>query len=179
MRAHSSRRRLIGELITAAAFLALAGLVYQQTSTAFVEAGAASGGAMMNAAMYPDWLADGLIVLALLQIGLTLRGGFPGPEEAAPRPDHEPGVDAVIERAANRRKGLICLGLFVLYLFVLKTVGYHLATPVLLGAMFFVLGIRNPLAAAAWGIGVSLAMSALFEVGLDVILPVGRFGIGF
>ncbi len=62
---------------------------------------------------------------------------------------------------------------------MLKTVGYHLATPVLLGAMFFVLGVRNPLAAAAWGIGVSLALSAFFELGLDVILPVGRFGIGF
>jgi putative tricarboxylic transport membrane protein len=175
-----ARRRLIGELVTAAAFLALAGLVYQQTSTAFVEAGAASGGAMMNAAMYPDWLADGLIVLALLQIGLTLRGGFPRAEEAARPADPEHAAEATPdERAANRPKGLICLGLFVLYLLLLKTVGYHLATPVLLGAMFFVLGVRNPLAAAAWGIGVSLAMSAFFELGLDVILPVGRFGIGF
>ncbi len=81
-----ARRRLIGELVAAAAFLALAGLVFQQTSTAFVEAGAASGGAMMNAAMYPDWLAAGLVVLALLQIGLTLRAGLPPPEAVARPP---------------------------------------------------------------------------------------------
>ncbi len=57
----ASRKRVVGELLMAAAFLALAGLVFQQTRTAFVAAGAASGGAMQNAAMYPEFLAAGLV----------------------------------------------------------------------------------------------------------------------
>jgi len=49
--AQPSRRRLQGELAVALAFMALGGFVFYEASTSFVEVGAASGGAMMNAAL--------------------------------------------------------------------------------------------------------------------------------
>jgi putative tricarboxylic transport membrane protein len=173
----ASRKRVVGELLMAAAFLALAGLVFQQTRTAFVAAGAASGGAMQNAAMYPEFLAAGLVGLALLLIVRTLWTG-----RVTVAPPEAPGDAPALAPAERRRhliKALVCLAAFVAYLLVLRVVGYHLATPVLMAVLYFTLGVRNPLMAAAFGIATSLVMSGFFEFGLNVILPVGRFGIGF
>jgi hypothetical protein len=172
----ASRKRVVGELLMAAAFLALDGLVFQQTRTEFAAAGAASGGAMQNAAMYPEFLAAGLVGLALLLIVRTLwtRRVTVVPEAAGDAPALAPA-----DRRRHLIKALVCLAAFVVYLLVLRVVGYHLATPVLMAVLYFTLGVRNPLAAAAWGVATSLVMSAFFEFGLNVILPVGRFGIGF
>jgi hypothetical protein len=172
----ASRKRVVGELLMAAAFLALAGLVFQQTRTAFVAAGAASGGAMQNAAMYPEFLAAGLVGLALLLIVRTL---WTGRVTVAPEASGDAAPLAPADRRRHLIKALVCLAAFVVYLLVLRMVGYHLATPVLMAVLYFTLGVRNPLVAAAFGIATSLVMSAFFEFGLNVILPVGRFGIGF
>lgn len=169
----ASRKRVVGELLMAAAFLALAGLVFQQTRTEFVAAGAASGGAMQNAAMYPEFLAAGLVGLALLLIVRTLWTG-----RVTVAPGEAPALSPT-DRRRHLIKALVCLAAFVAYLLVLRVVGYHLTTPVLMAVLYLTLGVRNPLASAALGIATSLVMSAFFEFGLNVILPVGRFGIGF
>ena len=173
----ASRKRVVGELLMAAAFLALAGLVFQQTRTEFAAAGAAEGGAMQNAAMYPEFLAAGLVGLALLLIGRTLwtRRVTVVPAGA---PEEAPTLTPA-DRRRHLIKALVCLAAFVVYLLVLRVIGYHLATPVLMAVLYFTLGVANPLVAAAFGIATSLVMSAFFEFGLNVILPVGRFGIGF
>ena len=167
------RRSIVGELVMAAAFLGLAGLIFQQTRTVFAEAGAAEGGAMQNAAMYPEFLAGTLVVLALLQIARTLSGV---------RAALATGADAHLSQPDRRRqmiKALVCSAAFTVYLLVLRMTGYHLATPVLMAVFYFTLGVRNPLVAALVGTATSLLMSLFFEFGLNVILPVGRFGIGF
>jgi putative tricarboxylic transport membrane protein len=168
------RTRIVGELVMAAAFLSLAGLIFQQTRTVFAEAGAAEGGAMQNAAMYPEFLAGALVILALLQIVRTLLGVRAAVATA--------DAHAHLSQPDRRRhlvKALVCLAAFTVYLLVLRLIGYHLATPVLMAVLYFTLGVRNPLVAAALGIATSLLMSLFFELGLNVILPVGRFGIGF
>jgi hypothetical protein len=157
------------------AFLALAGLVFQQTATSFVEQGAARGGAMFNAAMFPELLAWCLILLAALQLaqilrGVTAVGAAPDASAPAGAPPAEPGSLA---------KALICTALFVLYLFLLKPLGYHLTTPVFMLACYYVLGTRRLWLAILLALATSLAMSFVFEYWMNIILPVGRFGIGF
>ena len=157
------------------AFLALAGLVFQQTSTSFVEQGAASGGAMSNAAMFPELLAWCLILLAALQLAQIVRSVAAG---SATDPSNAvtavPGGDR-----DSLLKALICTALFVLYLFLLKPLGYHLTTPVFMFACYSVLGTRRVMLAIALALATSLAMSFVFEYWMNIILPVGRFGIGF
>jgi hypothetical protein len=172
----SGRTRLVGELLMAAAFLGLAGLIFQQTRTVFAEAGAAEGGAMENAAMYPEFLAAALVILALLQIVRTLWGVRAAVATAA-----DAHVAHLSQRDRRRHliRALVCFAAFTVYLLVLRVVGYHLATPVLMAVLYVTLGVRNPLVAAVLGVATSLVMSLFFELGLNVILPVGRFGIGF
>lgn len=163
-------RSPLGELPVVFAFLALAGLVFYETSTSFVEQGAASGGAMFNAALYPRllaWALVGLSALRLVDIARAISAGGSAPAA----------------RSADDRqslvKALICLGFLAVYLFSLKPLGYHLTTPVFMFACLVLLGTRPVLLAAALAIGTSLTMSFVFEVLLNVILPVGIFGIGF
>lgn len=165
-----SPRNPLGELPVVLFFLALAGLVFQQTATSFVEQGAASGGAMFNAALYPEILAWSLILLSaarLIDIFRKLPGGY-----AAASMDRASGEFAL-------PRALIATGLLVIYLICLKPLGYHLATPVFMFALFWLLGTRNLLLAAALAVTTSLTMSFMFEYLLNVILPVGMFGIGF
>jgi len=174
--AQPSRRRLQGELAVALAFMALGGFVFYETSTSFVEAGAASGGAMMNAAMFPNLLASGLVILGLCQmarIGLAVvrpAAESVVAEMAEPLAAVEPGM---------RVRAILCGLAFLAYIASLRQLGYHLATPVLLFVMFRTLGVAGWIRPALLAVAVSLGLSFVFEFGLDVILPVGRFGIGF
>ena len=169
------RRRQLGEAAVVLGFLALAGLVFQQTNTSFVEQGAASGGAMFNAAMFPELLAWGLILLATLQLAQIVRAliatrttDLQSAEMVAPSGVH----DSLI-------KALVCTALFVLYLLLLKPLGYHLMTPPFMFACYYVLGTRRILVAIVLAAASSLAMSFVFEYWMGIILPVGSFGIGF
>lgn len=163
-------RNPLAELPVVLFFLALAGLVFYETGTSFVEQGAASGGAMFNAALYPEILGWVLIVFSavrLVDIGrATIR---------ARRLPKAPEADGPVDL----RKALMWTGLVVVYLICLKPLGYHLTTPVFMFACFFLLGTRNLILAAGLAILASLTMSFMFEYLLNVILPVGMFGIGF
>jgi len=168
-----TRRRQAGELAVVIGFLALAGLVFQQTRTSLAEQGAADGGAMFNAAMFPELLAWSLVLLAALRVLQIVR--------ATPSP---PAADAVASQAVeegrtSRPVALVCLGLFLGYLLLLRPLGYHLMTPLFLFGCYYVLGTRNLVLAAGLAIATSLTMSFVFEYWMNVILPVGMFGIGF
>lgn len=170
-----ARRRALGEVAVVLAFLALAGLVFQQTGTSFVEQDAASGGAMRNAAMFPELLAWCLILLAALQLAQIIRDLLAG--HAADLERAEPV--AAPGEPGSLVKALVCTALFVLYLLLLKPLGYHLTTPVFMFACYYVLGTRRILVAIVLALATSLAMSFVFEYWMNIILPVGRFGIGF
>lgn len=161
--AAASRR---GELAVAAGLLGLAALVFQQTATDFAAAGVASGGALNDAAFYPEIVAGLLAALAMLHAVALLRGGPVGASDA-PRA----APDASLARAA------LLAAAFVLYLAALRPVGYHLTTPAFLAAAFAALGLRWWMALLLSPL-MSLGASLIFERGMNVVLPVGRWGIG-
>lgn len=170
-------RRRLGEVAVVLGFFALAGIVFQQTRTSFVDQGAASGDAMFNAAMFPEFIAWGLILLGLLQLIAIFRPGTAAEaaEGGTSRGDTiDPG-----ETRDSRQKALFCLVFFVLYIATIRSLGYHLMTPLFMFACFYILGTRHIALAAALAVGTSLFMSFIFEYWMGVILPVGMFGIGF
>ncbi|WP_127903505.1 tripartite tricarboxylate transporter TctB family protein [Solirhodobacter olei] len=166
-------RRLIGELVVSAGFLALSLLVFEQIVVVFAPEGAASGGALQNAALYPGLLAGALAALTLVQIGKTLTA------RRAPKIEPDQDNGRVAPEDAEWIRAFICTAAFVCYLIALPPIGYQLATPVLMFILYRSLGETSLFKVAFFAIATSLAASFVFERLLDVILPVGRFGIGY
>lgn len=75
----------------------------------------------------------------------------------------------------NRRDDAVgrLVGLFVVYLFALGTLGYHLSTPPMLVALLWLGGYRRPVPALIYGLGISFGAAFLFEVFLKIVLPGG------
>ncbi len=172
-----AKRRRLGEVAVVFMFFLLAGTVFQQTNTSFVAQGAASGDAMFNAAMFPELIAWSLVVLGLLQLVAIFR-----PNATAAQGDEVAATGEPIdpeERRDSLRKALLCLAFFIVYVATIKLLGYHLMTPLFMVACYYILGTRNIPLAAVLAIGTSLFMSFVFEYWMNVILPVGIFGIGF
>lgn len=163
-------RKPLAELPVVIGFLTLAGLVFQQTNTSFVEQGAAAGGAMFNAALYPELLAWLIVLLALIRLVNIAK-------------DHRTRTAEANASNSGDHKALstafVCMGFLVVYLIALRPLGYHLTTPVFMFACFYVLGTKRIHVAVVLSLGTSLVMSFVFEFLLKVILPVGIFGIGF
>ena len=95
--------------------LAVIVIVFWQIETDFEEQGIASGGPYDNAASYPRGIAIFIGILLALQFVVELLKGNPrSRSEEIQVPD--------LSRAA------LMLVVFAVYLMVLTTVGYHLAT---------------------------------------------------
>ena len=157
----SSRRIGVG---VALALLAPPVSVFYQTRTSLVEQGVASGGALNNAALYPEIVAGLLAILAFAQLILASRrpsGAAKNAADPAPVPFWMPIVGVLA---------------FAIYLFVLPKLGYHLTTPPFILAMLMVFGVRL-LPAIAVALGMSLLVAVIFEGILNVVLPVGMFDI--
>lgn len=141
-------------------FIVIPLVVFWQISTSLVEQGAASGGPLSNAAVFPRivaWLMLGLAGLSALQI-VAGRITAMSPIAATPTTKH----------------ALIATGIFLCYLFVLRPVGYYIATPVLIAALLRLFGL-------GWAVSLigavimSLTVAGLFEGLLNVVLPLGHF----
>jgi hypothetical protein len=179
--ARPARAGKLGQLLVAGGFLALVSLVYHETWVTLEAEGAASGGAMDNAAMYPEWLAGALLVLCLIQAVRIVTGvetrSLDDADAAAVGP---PMVPAALDAGAIRTyrlKALAAAVAVVAYLLLLKPLGYHIATPLLMAVLFYLLEVRNVL----WLVGLALATSIVaalfFEKLLNVVLPVGMFAL--
>ncbi|SEK11106.1 Tripartite tricarboxylate transporter TctB family protein [Marinovum algicola] len=138
--------------------------VFWQIETTFKEQGIASGGPYDNAAAYPRTIA--ILIGALLVVQLVT--------ELLRRGDRAPAKD--IARSDLRRAGLM-LAVFAVYLGGLTTVGYHLATAPLIFAIMWICGMRNVLKLALAAIGIATGFAFLFEVFLNVVLPLGIWDI--
>ncbi|WP_188861310.1 tripartite tricarboxylate transporter TctB family protein [Marinobacterium nitratireducens] len=160
-----------GEAVVSTLFLALGVWVIYQTLTTFDDAGVAGGDALSDSALFPRIAACIMIFLALVNIIKVFfnrdlsSGEFDSEEHDKISPDH-------------LIKGLLCVVVFVVYLLVLKSVGYDVATPVLMALLFYILGARW-WSSCLLGLFSSIAMSLFFEQALDVILPVGIMGLNF
>jgi putative tricarboxylic transport membrane protein len=145
-----------------AMFAAIPVVIFWQSATSLAEQGAASGGPMENAALFPRIVAS---IMAVLVAIMALRLVLGRVRQKSP-----------LQAAEGTRLALVATGIFTVYLVVLPYAGFHLATPVLCFLLFWMLGI-GPVAAVAGGIGLSLATAFVFEGLLNVVLPVGVFNI--
>lgn len=165
--------RLQGELSMAAALIAIASLILYQCYTSLAAQGAASGGAMQNAAMYPNILATTLIALSLVQVVLAIKAYKKSTMES-----NTPEFEAHKIDRGNIGRAIACAVSLTVYLVCLKYVGYALTTPILLACMFAILGVRSPIKLVVIPVSITIVISLIFQNGFNIILPVGRLGLG-
>ena len=170
-------RRHINTILTDLLFLAIAGYVTFEAATRFVAAGAARGGALTNAAFYPRILAGLMLGLALCNIAKHTYLAW-----KEHRTTQETTASDRVKTSQNKSeiKNLLlafgCLLWFWLYICFLETLGYLIATPIMLSGIFTALGVRTPLVNLAYTSGAAIGMYLFFQEILDVVLPVGLLG---
>ena len=144
--------------------LAVIVIVFWQIETDFEEQGIASGGPYDNAASYPRGIAIFIGILLALQFVVELLKGNPrSRSEEIQVPD--------LSRAA------LMLVVFAVYLMVLTTVGYHLATAPMICAIMWICGMRSVLKLALSSVAIATGFAFVFEVFLNVVLPLGIWNI--
>ncbi|MEM8580674.1 MAG: tripartite tricarboxylate transporter TctB family protein [Pseudomonadota bacterium] len=151
-------------LIALGFFLIVITVVFWQIETDLTEQGIASGGPYDNAASYPRAIAVFIGVLLALQLAVELFKG-----KAVPLKEREETKD--IGRAG------MMLAIFGVYLLTLTTIGYHLATAPMIFAIMWVCGMRKPLKMVLSSVAIATGFAFLFEVFLNVVLPLGTWNI--
>lgn len=173
-------RKHIHTILTDLLFLGIAVYVFFETGTRFVAAGAARGSALTNAAFYPRILAGLMLILALCNIA---KHGFLIWKKNRSETETD-GTKVIVESSDTPTiKNLLlafgCLTWFWLYICFLETLGYLIATPIMLAGIFAAVGVRNPLVNLAYTAGATMSMYLFFQEMLDVVLPFGLLSLWF
>ncbi|SHN05033.1 tripartite tricarboxylate transporter TctB family protein [Roseibium suaedae] len=155
--------RRFAEWCAAALMLVLVALVFQQIRDVLAPAGMAEGGPYDNAAAYPRGVAMVLLGLVALQIVVQLvsRGSL-----------NERGF-----RLDRFTRPAVIILIFGLYLGLLGTLGYHVASAPMLFAIMAACGSRQWGQMIAFSLGISFGLAWFFESQLDVVLPGGIFNL--
>lgn len=140
-------------------------IVFWQIGTDLKEQGIASGGPYDNAASFPRAVAILVIVLLVTQL-VT--------EFLKRKPDSQP--EDQIEGSDLWRSAQMLL-VFAVYLSVLTTVGYHLATAPMIFAIMWICGSRRYVVLAVASVAIATGFAFLFEVFLNVVLPLGVWNV--
>jgi len=133
--------------------LAVALVYFQQSFT--ILRGFASD--RLGPAFFPRTLA---LTLAALAVTLIVRAAAGRSDPSRP-PEIRVGVFAAV------------VGLLVVYAFVLPAAGFLLATPVLLGAVIWLLGLRRWGTLLGTAVGATAVLYFAFGRALHVLLPMG------
>ena len=143
-------------------FAAVPVVIFWQSATSLAEQGAASGGPLENAALYPRVVATVMTAIVIIQALRLLLG------RVATRSGFrmESGTPLAIALSV----------LFVAYLIALPYAGFHIVTPLLCISMIWVFGIP-PVAAILGGAMLWIGASYIFEGLLNVVVPVGIFNL--
>lgn len=150
--------------------LAVIVIVFWQIETDLKEQGIASGGPYDNAASYPYSIAVFVGVLLVLQLVIELLKDKATPQTEAPKAAED------IQPSDIRRAGMM-LAIFAVYVMVLTTIGYHLATAPMICAIMWICGMRNVLKIAISSVAIATGFAFIFEVFLNVVLPLGIWNI--
>ncbi len=140
-------------------------LVFFQIETSMKSQGIASGGPYDNAASYPRAVAVLVGILVIVQV----ISGFIG--NATAKSDGH-----AVSRTDLIRSGAM-LVVFAVYLMVLTTLGYHLATAPMIFAIMWICGARRFVRMALASAAMALAFAFIFEKFLNVVLPLGLWNI--
>lgn len=142
-------------------FAAIPAFIFWQAATSLEEQGAASGGPLENAALYPQVIASLMTLVVIVQfLRILLRRT--NPPQAQQQPDTP--------------RALAVTALFVLYLIALPSIGFHIVTPLLCAIMMRSLGLSWTRAFVGTLV-LWLVCSFVFEGLLNVVLPVGMFNL--
>ncbi|WP_306257560.1 tripartite tricarboxylate transporter TctB family protein [Pararhizobium sp. IMCC21322] len=163
-----------GRLIAPIFFLVVAAIVFWQTNTDLVEKDIASGSMQYNAAFVPEVLAIVLIVLAVFQIVQTFRLSGANPDASGSEASEQD--ETPMERGLALRS-FVALVFLALYIFAMRPLGYHIATPLLLASLFALLNVRNVFLLLGLSVGISYVSAYVFGGLLNVVLPAGVFEI--
>lgn len=139
------------DLIVGLGLLVFAGLYFSQSFS--IVRGFASD--RLGPAFFPRLLA---LALAVMAVALLVRAAS-GRSDPEPPPRMKMGVFIAV------------LVLATAYVFLLPRVGFLFATPVLLGAVIWLLGLREWPGLIATAAGVTLALYVVFVRMLHVLLP--------
>jgi putative tricarboxylic transport membrane protein len=129
-------------------------LVYYQQSFSIVRGFASD---RLGPAFFPRMLALSLAALSLVLIVRALAGR----SDPSRPPAMRLGVFAAV------------MGLLVVYAVIMPAVGFIVATPVLLAAVIWLLGLRQWAALLTTAIAVTAVLYVVFGRALHVLLPLG------
>tara|TARA_A100001011_G_scaffold350800_1_gene390351 strand:+ start:173 stop:664 length:492 start_codon:yes stop_codon:yes gene_type:complete len=145
-------------------FVAVIIVVIWQIETNFKEQGIASGGPYDNAAAFPTAVIFVIGFLVVIQGALDFIGTKSSAKLKIP------------PRSALMRAGIM-LFIFAVYLSALETIGYHLATSPMIFSIMWICGMRNITMLICAAVFVSTSFAFVFEVFLNVVLPLGIWTI--
>ncbi len=141
------------DLVVGVGLLAFAGFYFQQSFS--ILRGFASD--RLGPAFFPRLLA---LVLAAMALALIVRA-LSGRSDRSPLP------------AVRMTLLFWTLGLLAAYALLMPKVGFLVATPLLLGAVIWLLGLRQWATLAASAVGLTLVLYTVFGRALHVLLPMG------
>jgi len=144
--------------------------VFWQIGTDLKEQGIASGGPYDNAAAYPRTVAIFIGVLLVLQLAIELLK-----EKAASQKEALEAAENI--QAPDLRRSGMMLAIFAVYVMVLTTIGYHLTTAPMICAIMWICGMRNTVKIAISSVAIATGFAFIFEVFLNVVLPLGIWDI--
>lgn len=144
------------DLLIGIGLLVFAGLYYQQSQ--HIVRGFASD--RLGPTFFPRLLALALTVLAAV---LVVRAGS-GRSDPTPLPPMQRGLLLAV------------ILLTVAYAFVLPFLGFLIATPLLLGTVIRLLGLRRWGTVIGTALGITVVLYLTFGRALDVLLPLGPLG---
>lgn len=141
--------------------------------TRFVELEMHTGGGERNAALFPRLLSTLLLILV---VGRTIQIIFQAMRTKSADSQEKP---IIIFQKEGRMRLLLVFITFTAYLVGLDFLGYYVSTPVALIIFYIILGVRKPIQLIALSFGTTIVLWYFFSVLLNVILPVGKFGLYF
>lgn len=150
-------------------FLAVSATVFWQTNTDLVVKKIASGNMQYNAAFVPEMLATLIAILASLQVCKIIIAGDQNIVEEA--------LETLPPERFLGGRALASVVIMVSYILVLKPLGYHIATPLFLAALFVLLNVRSLIIIFGYSLFLSILTSYVFGRLLNVVLPAGMFEI--
>lgn len=143
---------LVGSL-----FLLVPIVIFWQKATSLKAQGVTTGGPMNNAAMFPSIIAWLMLGLALINLSVVFF-------------KHSPKLS--YPHTKTTKLALLFTAIFIVYIGLLPTLGYHLLTPIAIAIQLKILGCRTS-SSILGGLSMSLIVAGVFQGLLNVILPVG------